>query len=245
MGILMQPIPTDSYQSLNQEELIKLAAHSNENLQFEKAIQILELALTKSPNAEVYDLLGDAYIGISNDEKAMNAIMKCIVLAPTDYPLKYFQLAQYNDGKAAVELFRKGINIIENGNSQILPEVNAKLSSAYSSIAEIYMTDLCDEPNAQHTCEESLGKALKYDQYNFDALLRMSNFLLILNKDENAKGYLNTLHQKIKELEPNLQIDFYKEMSKLLMEVEKYEEAAEYLDRVIKMDDSSVGKSVM
>ena len=204
----MQPLPSEAYQSLNPEELIKLAGHCNENLQFDNAIQILELALTKSSSPEIYDLLGDAYIGISEDDKAMGAIMKCIELAPSDYPLKYFQLAQYNDGKAAVELYRKGISIIEGSNSEILPEVNAKLSSAYSSIAEIYMTDLCDEPHAQHICEESLGKALKYDQYNFDALLRISNFLIILNKDEEAKGYLHTLHQKIKEQEPSLQIDF-------------------------------------
>lgn len=35
-----------------------------------------------------------------------------------------------------------------------------QVASAYASIAELFMTDLCDEPNAEKSCEMALKEAL-------------------------------------------------------------------------------------
>lgn len=48
--------------------------------------------------------------------------------------------------------------------------VHRQVSSAHASIAELYMTDLCDEPNAEQHCESSLKDALAVDNTNVDAL---------------------------------------------------------------------------
>jgi hypothetical protein len=45
-----------------------------------------------------------------------------------------------------------------------------QIATAHSSIAEIYLTDLCDEMNAEQLCENSLSQALKTDEHNIDAL---------------------------------------------------------------------------
>jgi hypothetical protein len=37
-------------------------------------------------------------------------------------------------------------------------------------VAELYMTDLCDEPNAEQNCEQAIKEALQIDDKNIDAL---------------------------------------------------------------------------
>lgn len=39
-----------------------------------------------------------------------------------------------------------------------------QLCSAHCSVAELYLTDLCDEPNAEANCEKELESALKLDE---------------------------------------------------------------------------------
>lgn len=42
--------------------------------------------------------------------------------------------------------------------------IKDQVCSTYCSIAELYLTDLCFEPEAEKACEEALQEALKYDQ---------------------------------------------------------------------------------
>ena len=52
------------------------------------------------------------------------------------------------------------------------------------------MTDLCDEPNAEQNCEDSLKEALVVDPTNVDALQSLANLRMIRNNDVEAKEYL-------------------------------------------------------
>ncbi|KAL7514167.1 hypothetical protein ACHAXN_013269 [Cyclotella atomus] len=45
-----------------------------------------------------------------------------------------------------------------------LDETRRQLCSAHCSIAELYLTDLCDEPDAEANCEKELESALKLDE---------------------------------------------------------------------------------
>ncbi len=60
-------------------------------------------------------------------------------------------------------------------------------ASAYASIAELYMTEpLCDEPDAEITCEQSLTTALQIDPQNIDSLQAMGNLRMLRGKDKEA-----------------------------------------------------------
>ena len=58
-------------------------------------------------------------------------------------------------GVESRDLYRKGIEILQRRISSLptsdesLPELRRQLSNAMVSISEIYMTDLCDEPEAE------------------------------------------------------------------------------------------------
>jgi hypothetical protein len=55
-------------------------------------------------------------------------------------------------GQEAVDLFEKGLNLSK-------PDQKAEKCMAYCAIAEIYMTDLCDEDEAQARVEKVLELA--------------------------------------------------------------------------------------
>ena len=40
-------------------------------------------------------------------------------------------------------------------------ETRKELASAFCAVAELYMTDLCDNPEAEHECSESVRKAIE------------------------------------------------------------------------------------
>ena len=46
----------------------------------------------------------------------------------------------------------------------LLTSYRRQLCSAHCSVAELYLTDLCDEPNAEANCEKELESALKLDK---------------------------------------------------------------------------------
>ena len=82
-------------------------------------------------------------------------------------------------GLEAVEMYRKGIQVLQGDHQKYEQTYNQPLAnlalkqsaSALACIAELYMTEpLCDEPDAEQICEQTLAKALQSDSQNIDAL---------------------------------------------------------------------------
>ena len=88
--------------------------------------------------------------------------------------------------KKAIELYNNNLNKKgkknENKNND---DIKESISSAYASIVSLYITtDLCDDPNAENICENSINEALKYCLDSIEALLQLSNLRIIRNKKE-------------------------------------------------------------
>ncbi|VDD77864.1 unnamed protein product [Mesocestoides corti] len=58
------------------------------------------------------------------------------------------------------------------------------LSNAYCAIAELYMTDLCDEPEAESNCRQAVQNATEADGKNPQAWLSTANFLTVKAENE-------------------------------------------------------------
>ena len=59
---------------------------------------------------------------------------------------------------------------------------------------------LCDESNAEQTCEETLIRALEIHPTNLDALQAKGNLRMVQNKDAEAAKILDSLSKKIQEI---------------------------------------------
>lgn len=61
-------------------------------------------------------------------------------------------------------MYQKGIEVLHkelenhqmNNNQDDVVLTKKQIGSAYASIADLYMTDLCDGPNAEQNCELAL-----------------------------------------------------------------------------------------
>jgi len=103
----------------------------------------------------------------------------------------FMYLGQLHQGQEALQEYQNGITSLEkslelverkventnnNNNGEHkeefefkvlqVEELRQRLCSAHCAIAELYMTDLCYDPDAEMQCESNLTKALKYDSLN-------------------------------------------------------------------------------
>ena len=91
------------------------------------------------------------------------------------------------DGQPAVDAFSAGITLLhaeleelmahphdsgldEAAFSAHVQACSAEISTAFCSVAEIYMSDLCHEEGAQEACIGCAEKALQYDPRNVQAM---------------------------------------------------------------------------
>ena len=80
-----------------------------------------------------------------------------------------------------------------------------QISSAYASVASLYMTDLSDEPGAEQNCEAALKEALQTDSENIDALQTHASLRMVRSKDDEAKASLIKVFNSIQKTRENIE----------------------------------------
>ena len=104
-------------------------------------------------------------------------------------------MAQLTDGResvahfgAAVARLREELSVATHDRPVAL--IRRQLSQALSSIAETYMTDLCDEPDAETQCERAAVLAMEADSKCADALLVLASLRLVRQRVDEASPLL-------------------------------------------------------
>ncbi|BFZ64808.1 hypothetical protein YB2330_005961 [Saitoella coloradoensis] len=69
-------------------------------------------------------------------------------------------------------------------------ELRGKLASAWCGCAELYMTDLCMEPEAEERCEAYTARALDAQPGNSEALQTLASMRLSQQRDDDARAAL-------------------------------------------------------
>lgn len=79
-------------------------------------------------------------------------------------------------------------------------KIRRQLCGAYCSVAELYLTDLCYEPNAEQNCESALQEALKLDdpKSSPDAVQAMANLRLSQNRGPEAVACIIDSYNRVK-----------------------------------------------
>jgi tetratricopeptide (TPR) repeat protein len=160
-------------------------------------------------------------------------------------------LGQLSDYKSAlkyylkgIELFQKELNAINDNEKR--NKINDSISSAYASLAELYMnTPLCDDKNAEKKCEDYLNKGIQYNPNSLDVLLQLSNLRIIRCRDDEALEYMERIYKNILACLESGSVEFPSEdilsnLAKNYSELEKYNKAIRLYDILIKMNDENV-----
>jgi len=142
---------------------------------FVRSLRLLEEGKAESTkNTSHYEIYSNIcfYIGqLSLEKEALDAYQSGIRSLE-----KCMQLVE--DGQENIAM-QDGTNGACNNNSALLKQ---KLSGAYCNIAELYLTDLCEEETAESDCEQYLEKALQLKDSDgeplVDALQTMASLRL-------------------------------------------------------------------
>ena len=228
---------------------ISTIKHLINTCEYNSAQIILEKKFKKDPNnVEIIDLLSEVYFNQDNIEGAKKLIKKSINLSPNTNPEKYMLLGQLLNNPEesvkyynyAISLFKQQLN--ENPNNNDLKE---SIASGLASIASLYMTtDLCDKPNAEEICENSIREGLNISNNNIDILLQLSNLRILRKRDDEAKNALNKIMNEINVIditdEKFPDHDVLLNIANNYAEINMYPEAIKILNILVKIDDEDL-----
>ncbi|KAH0426289.1 TPR domain-containing protein [Colletotrichum kahawae] len=174
-------------------------------------------------------------------------------------PEKFLWLAQLSEdgGQDSVEWFERGAsslrgqiqtlgNLAKRNEEQEaqLEEKKKKLGGTLCAVAEVYMTDLSWEADAEQKCEALVTEALLVAPDLAETWQTVANVRISQEKMDEAKEALKRsleLWTDLHPLDPNVP-DFSTRISlvRLLLEVEMEQEAIDVLERLVGDDDQSV-----
>lgn len=119
-------------------------------------------------------------------------------------------MGQLSGGHDAVASYQEGIDMLKNSLSirqssghdeKATVETRKQLGAACCSMAEVYLTDLCDEPNAEQQCEAFVQQALSCTDHDgtpvIDALQTAASLLFSQCKPGEAVNYIQQCYDKI------------------------------------------------
>lgn len=138
-----------------------------------KALKILKplkktLQAENSGNLELKETYAEAYLEHGELEKAYPLLVQACELDPNGTEGgcdKFFTLGQIVGGRDGLAVITQGIENVSTitGDSLTQEQVN-KIVSGLLTMIEIWMTDLCMEPEAESECENLINQAMKISE---------------------------------------------------------------------------------
>lgn len=249
-------------------DVLAQAAACADALDVDGAINLYNQVLAKAPKClHALNGLGDALLQRGDREGAIAALRQSVLISPEGDADRYMNLGQLEEGADALLFLERGISILRGerseaetaqkgshtaasaSGSEVDPLIGTThaLASALCSLAEVFLTDFCDHPDAESRCEGAATEAVALvrplaeehqipEPYVTCASLRLSQ-----SRPDDAKPLLEMALAIIRaadEASPPA-FDARKACAKLLMEVDQAAQALELLQVLrLEHDDS-------
>ncbi|KAJ3045957.1 hypothetical protein HDV00_006223 [Rhizophlyctis rosea] len=200
------------------------------------ALEALGVAEVEAANLEAEEAdSGQEEIISSAAQRAYQCFLKAVEIAPNEGSEKYLHLGQMSEGVEAIGFYTKGVEI---GLKEVealkeYPEeaeiLRLKISSALCSMSEIYMTDMCDDPQAEHHAESFATRATQISPQNPEAYQTLASVRMSQCQPSEARTILKSSLPLWNSLDPaspyypsyNTRLS----LSKILLELDEYEDA--------------------
>lgn len=227
-----------------------------------KKLKPFKKSLKSTDNVSLIQVFADAYLDDGQLEKAYPLLSRACELDANGSQggsEKFFTLGQVTGGQTGISILLQGIeNISREAGESLNQEQTDKIVSGLLSMIEIWMTDLCMEPEAETQCEELLGKAMeisdgkspevwsmlgsiRISQQRFneaiEAFTQSWNFFEIKRQDieERSKAMeASTYEEHVQLLQPLLAL------AKMCIEMGLYEISLNILNAVRDIDEDNL-----
>lgn len=225
-------------------QIDQIIADARALLQFSQAEKALELLTpnfeSNSSSVAFLQIFGETLLENNDLENAYNVLIKACELDPTgdQGTEKFLYLGQIIGGSDGLKYLDNGLNKLsvqlnainedKGEDDNILVELSKvyetkeqlqkyfikKLNQGIFAKIEIWMTDLCMEPEAEDQCNDLIAYSLELDNQNPESLSLLSSIRISQQRVDEAKEALKTswtLFQdkktKLEEAANNLQVD--------------------------------------
>nr|CDS28560.1 TPR repeat containing protein YDR161W [Hymenolepis microstoma] len=193
-------------EKLSPKEILKKADVCYENLNSDQALKLYGMVIekvTKLPstddnNAVMVDALqssANILVQFERVDEAISHFKRAIEICPDSGYEKYMSLAQLLGGEEAVNLYQRGIGIIndilksfDSNDSTGLRSLKRDLSIAHCAIAEVYLVDLWNDPSGPAMVQQEVDKAIEIDEHNPQAWYIKASCLFLTGHLDDAKG---------------------------------------------------------
>ena len=154
----------------NVEDIIKLAREALAENNAKEALKILKplkksLKSTNANNLQLIEAFIEIYLENGGVENAYPLLVRSCELDPQGQlggSEKFFTLGQITGGEDGIKIMFQGVeNISQASGESLSQEQINKIIGGLLSMIEIWMTDLCMEPNAESQCEELIQRAME------------------------------------------------------------------------------------
>ena len=148
---------------LTLEQTLEAAQAELEQFRLEEARQLLTRALDMEPDCvRALEMSAGLLLDLGEMESARSLLQRAVQLEPLAGPTKFLSLAQLLQGREAADCYGKAVELL-TAEAESTPAAAAaagsdgpspsrRLSCAFCALAELHMTDLCDEPDAETLC---------------------------------------------------------------------------------------------
>ncbi|KIO16272.1 hypothetical protein M407DRAFT_34073 [Tulasnella calospora MUT 4182] len=251
-------VPQPAIESLVEKTQI-LLAQCNYELAHKFIKRILE---RDSTHVEGREMLGLVELENGNIEAAKAVFVTLIppsLTAPTPPSASaYLYLAQLTDDdpNKALELYRNALNLMssqlkgkapasqEPKSSEMEEQTRKTAVRTVIAMVEIWMSDLCFEPQAETECESLLKLAFELDPENPEALVSLASVRISQQRPEEAKDLVQRSWTVWKDLESDgaalPPISSRLSLTRLMLELSMYTQALAILHGVLASDEQEV-----
>mmetsp|Transcript_10684 Transcript_10684/g.26173 ORF Transcript_10684/g.26173 Transcript_10684/m.26173 type:complete len:320 (-) Transcript_10684:188-1147(-) len=237
----------------NLNELVREAERHVFDSDFKRASSILEQVLRQDPkHLYALDIYAKGAAESGNPVLAVQIIKRAISIEPK-IPHRWMELGQIQNGHTALKCYRQGLSLMQEkinamkvaSDTSGIKAVRMDMASAFASVAELFVTDLCDEDGAERECENALKCALDACEENAEAQYGAANLRLIQGRKQEAFPHLkkcidiihadsDTKNRKDVDYPYDLRLN----VSQMAIEMEQYESALEILETLLEEDDT-------
>jgi tetratricopeptide (TPR) repeat protein len=223
---------------------LALATHALNEGNPQAACEFYEVALKLNPNnVDVLEAYGEVlFHHIRDHDRAVQLLQHAAEVCPNEGPVKFSNLAQLSQGFDALGYYAKALVILRRDlaktkGSEEKDHIRRSIAEAKAAIAELYLTDLCDEPDAEEKCERFVQEAIESCHTCVDAFQTLGSLRLSQEAFPEAKAALARAVDLCEQLEEGLQPAYETrvELGKLLMQVSP-RRAFEWLRLVLNLD---------
>jgi len=193
---------------LTVQECLDKAKNALDAYNIDEAFRLCNSALQLEPgNVSALETMGTILCEKGNLKSAKENFERAVALCPEKGYEKYMSLAQLVEGEESVKYFTKGLELMEKLKDDIikgeeeeevqgaaalpssspmakLEELQSDISRGHISVAEIYLTDLCEVEDAPTVCKHHLDKAIQSKPSSPEAHQLLASWCISMMEDE-------------------------------------------------------------